>query len=233
MEPIINRTEAGQIKHCISRTDLQIRILRNSYTEFFLSALDLLSCCQFVAFNSPWTPYYTPSMFDISWLAGYAKTSLTHHEATIALKTKSGAKQSLAEFVKAVTPPWYGFPSRDFCCHINYNHSLHHYVASAFLHIYLYPSGVHCPVFPHPFKSCCDLVLVSLANRFAISKLLIHVSHIYQTPTFNTSVLTLGCGTWQPPEPPPLQRPPPNHVDGRKRSWPTHPLQAAHIRINI
>jgi predicted alpha/beta-fold hydrolase len=44
-------------------------------------------------------------MPDIAWIAGYAKTSFTHHANPITLRTKSGTKISFADVVKEVTPP--------------------------------------------------------------------------------------------------------------------------------
>ncbi|KAF2268908.1 medium-chain fatty acid ethyl ester synthase/esterase 1 [Lojkania enalia] len=44
-------------------------------------------------------------MPDISWLAGHAKTSFTHHGSAIILSTKSGSKQSFSDFIKRAMPP--------------------------------------------------------------------------------------------------------------------------------
>ncbi|KAF2746731.1 medium-chain fatty acid ethyl ester synthase/esterase 1 [Sporormia fimetaria CBS 119925] len=44
-------------------------------------------------------------MFDLTWLAGHAKTAFTHSPKTITLTTKAGVKQSFADFVRQVTPP--------------------------------------------------------------------------------------------------------------------------------
>ncbi|KAH7117616.1 medium-chain fatty acid ethyl ester synthase/esterase-like protein 1 [Dendryphion nanum] len=44
-------------------------------------------------------------MVDLGWLVGHAKTSFTHHENAITLKTKSGAKQSFSQLAKDVIPP--------------------------------------------------------------------------------------------------------------------------------
>lgn len=44
-------------------------------------------------------------MFDITWLAGHAKTAFTHHANPISLRTKTGSKSSLADLVKEVIPP--------------------------------------------------------------------------------------------------------------------------------
>ena len=44
-------------------------------------------------------------MVDLAWLAGHAKTSFTHHENAITLKSKAGEKQSFSELVKNVIPP--------------------------------------------------------------------------------------------------------------------------------
>ncbi|KAF2016751.1 medium-chain fatty acid ethyl ester synthase/esteras-like protein 1 [Aaosphaeria arxii CBS 175.79] len=44
-------------------------------------------------------------MFDVTWLAGYAKTSFTHSKDPITLRLKSGGKQSFSQFVEDVIPP--------------------------------------------------------------------------------------------------------------------------------
>lgn len=44
-------------------------------------------------------------MIDVTWLAGHAKTSFTHHESPLLLTSKSGSKQLLVDLVKEITPP--------------------------------------------------------------------------------------------------------------------------------
>ncbi|KAF2652829.1 AB-hydrolase YheT, partial [Lophiostoma macrostomum CBS 122681] len=44
-------------------------------------------------------------MFDISWLAGHARTSFHHHASTTPLTTKSGTKTTLSDLIKSSTPP--------------------------------------------------------------------------------------------------------------------------------
>jgi predicted alpha/beta-fold hydrolase len=44
-------------------------------------------------------------MFDITWLAGHAKTNFHHHSSTTPLITKSGSKTTLSDLVKSSTPP--------------------------------------------------------------------------------------------------------------------------------
>ncbi|KAF2199977.1 medium-chain fatty acid ethyl ester synthase/esteras-like protein 1 [Delitschia confertaspora ATCC 74209] len=44
-------------------------------------------------------------MFDLSWIAGHAKTSYTHHPSPIKLTTKSGSQISLSDLAQEAIPP--------------------------------------------------------------------------------------------------------------------------------